>query len=219
MAPPHLTDDDEFQATCFVVIDFEATTPTGHRPEPVDVAALALRLHAGQLVETSRFTGLMHPPQHAPLTRFDTEQTGITAAMLAGQPDAATVLADLDARLDHPPYLLVAHNAPTEAGILYDYRTHCPRLAGTDFLDTVRLARHAYPELSSHRLDVLIHHLGLAWPADRHRAMPDVEITAEVFRRIIEHGASSGRWRSLRQLRADGGYPAKGGKPEQQALF
>lgn len=161
----------------------------------------------------------MHPPQHAPLTRFDTEQTGITPAMLAGQPDATTVLAKLDARLDQPPYLLVAHNAPTEAGILYDYRTHCPRLASTDFLDTVRLARHAYPDLPSHRLDVLIHHLGIAWPADRHRAMPDVEVTAEVFRRVLEHGAASGRWRTLRQLRSDGGYPAKGGKPEQEALF
>ena len=219
MAPPHLTDDDEFRATCFVVIDFEATTPTGRRPEPIDVAALALRLRAGHLTETSRFTALIRPPTHAPVTRFDTEQTGITPGMLAGQPDAATVLAGLDTRLDTPPYLLVAHNAPTEAGILYDYRDHCSRLAATNFLDTVRLARVVYPDLPSHRLDVLIHHLGLTWPADRHRAMPDVEITAEVFRRVVEHGASTGRWHTLRQLRTDGGYPAKGGKPEQEALF
>jgi DNA polymerase III subunit epsilon len=219
LAPLTLTNDDEFLATCFVVIDFEATTPTGHRPEPIDVATLALRPQAGRLTETGRFTALMTPPEHAPLTRFDTEQTGITAAMLTGQPDAATVLARLDARLNEPPYLLVAHNAPTEAGILYDYRAACPRLAGTDFVDTVRLARVAYPDLPSHRLDVLIHHLGIAWPADRHRAMPDVEVTAEVFRRIVEHGASTGRWRTLRQLRADGGYAAKGGKPEQEALF
>lgn len=219
MAPPHLTDDNEFQATCFLVIDFEATTPTGHRPEPIDVAVLALRLRAGHLTETSRFTALIQPPAHAPLTRFDTEQTGITATMLAGQPDAATVLADLDARLDTGPYLLVAHNAPTEAGILHDYRAHCPRLALTDLLDTVRLARHTYPQLPSHRLDVLINHLGIPRPPDRHRAMPDVEITAEVFRRIVADAASSGRWHTLRQLRTHGGYPAKGGKPEQQALF
>jgi len=219
MASAHLTDDADFRSTCFVVIDFEATTPTGHRPEPVDVAALALRLQDGQLLETSRFTALMHPPAHAPLTRFDTEQTGITAEMLAGQPDAGTVLAALDARLDQPPYLLVAHNAPTEAGILYDYRAHCPRLAATDFLDTVRLARHIYPQLPSHRLDVLIHHLAIPWPADRHRAMPDVEITAEVFRRVVEEGVRSGRWRTLRQLREDGLYQAKGGRPEQEALF
>jgi DNA polymerase III alpha subunit (gram-positive type) len=219
VASDPLTDDPEYRSTCFVVIDFEGTTPAGRRPEPIDVAALALRLRDGRLVETSRFTALMSPPPHAPLTRFDTEQTGITPAMLTGQPDAATVLAALDALLDEPPYLLVAHNAPTEAGILYDYRTHCPRLATTDFLDTVRLARAAYPQLPSHRLDVLIHHLGLSWPADRHRAMPDVESTADVFRRIVKDGTADGRWRTMRQLREAGLFAAKSGKPEQQTLF
>lgn len=215
----HLTDDPDFQCTGFVVIDFEATTPTGRRPEPVEVAALALRLRDGALLETSRFAALIRPPKHAPLTRFDTEQTGITADMVADQPDAATVLAQLDTRLDDPPYLLVAHHAPTEAGILHDHRTACPQLATTDFLDTVRLARIAFPDLPSHRLDVLIHHLGLRTAAGRHRAMPDVELTAEVFRRVVDHGATTGRWRTLRQLRADGGYQAKAGRPEQQALF
>ncbi|MDQ7904691.1 3'-5' exonuclease [Phytohabitans sp. ZYX-F-186] len=215
----NLINDEEFQATCFVVIDFETTTPAGHRPEPIDVATLALRQQADQLVETGRFTALIRPPEHAPLTRLDTEQTGITPDMLRGQPDAATVLARLDTRLDEPPYLLVAHNAPTEVGILYDYRDACPRLAATDLLDTVRLARAIYPDLTSHRLDLLIHHLGIPWPTDRHRAMPDVEATAEVFRRILQHAATTSRWRTLRQLRADAGVDAKGGKPEQGALF
>lgn len=219
MAPPHLTDDADFRNTSFVVIDFETTTPTGHRPEPVEVAVLTLRLRGDRLLESDRFTALIRPPEHAPLTPFDTQQTGITAAMLAAQPDAATVLAELDARLDDPPYLLVAHNAPTEAGILHDYRTACPQLATTGFLDTVRLARIAYPDLPSHRLDELIHHLRLRRSAGRHRAMPDVELTAEVFRRITDHGAATGRWRTLRQLRTDGGYQAKSSRPEQQALF
>jgi hypothetical protein len=108
MAPPHLT-DEEHRPTGYRVIDFEAT-PTGHRPEPVNVAALALRVRDGQLAETSRLTALTRPPAPAPITRFATEQTGITAETLAGQPDAGTVLANLDARLDQPPYPLVAHN-------------------------------------------------------------------------------------------------------------
>ena len=33
--------DDESRATTFVVIDFEGTTPAGHRPEPIEVAAIA----------------------------------------------------------------------------------------------------------------------------------------------------------------------------------
>jgi DNA polymerase III epsilon subunit-like protein len=214
-----LTDDERYQATCFVVIDFEATTPTGHRPEPIDVAAIALRAADGHLQEVSRYTALMRPPQHAPVTPFDTEQTGITPAMVANQPTAADVLAKLDSRLTDPPYLLVAHNAPTEAGILYDYRESCPTLAAIDFLDTVRLARVIYPDLFSHRLDALINHLGIRRPPDRHRALPDVEITVEVFTRLIEVGARTSRWRTLRQIRDAGLFQAKGGRPEQEALF
>jgi len=125
----------------------------------------------------------MRPPAYAPLTHFNTGQTG------------------------------------TEAGILYDYRAHCPRLASTDFLDTVRLARVVYPDLRSHRLDALIHHLRIPRAADRHRALPDVMVTADVLRRMVEHGASTRRWRTLRDLRADGGYPAKASRPQQESLF
>jgi DNA polymerase III subunit epsilon len=214
-----LMDDGRFGRTCFVVIDFEATTPAGHRPEPIDVAAVALRATGGGLREVSRFAGLIRPPGHAPVTPFDTEQTGITVAMVAERPAAAEVLAQLDSRLTEPPYLLVAHNAPTEAGILYDYRLHCPTLATIDFLDTVRLARAVFPDLYSHRLDVLINHLGIRRPIDRHRAMPDVEITVAVFSRILAEGASTGRWRTLRQVREDGLYGARAGRPEQEALF
>jgi DNA polymerase III epsilon subunit-like protein len=219
MGPTSLIGDERYQATRFIVIDFEATTPTGHRPEPIDVAAITLHPTGGQLSEVDRFTALMRPPGHAPVTAFDTEQTGITAAMLTHQPPAGVVLAQLDSRLTEPPYLLVAHHAPTEAGILHDYRQHCPTLARIDFLDTVRLARVLYPDLFSHRLDALINHLGLRRPADRHRALPDVEVTAEVFGRLIADGADRGRWRTLRQLRDDGLYEAKAGKPDQQSLF
>jgi DNA polymerase III subunit epsilon len=219
MGATSLIDDERYQATCFIVIDFEATTPTGSRPEPIDIAAIALRVAGGELREVHRFAALMRPPAHAPVTPLDTAQTGITPAMVADQPTAGQVLAQLDSRLTEPPYLLVAHNAPTEAGILYDHRKQCPTLAAIDFLDTVRLARIVYPDLPSHRLDVLINHLRIPRPADRHRALPDVEITVKVFTRLITEGARSGRWRTLRQIREDGLYQAKGSQPEQEALF
>lgn len=214
-----LTSDDEFRATTFVVIDFESTTPAGHRPEPIDVATIHLRVRDGRLVETGCFAALMRPPEHAPVTRFDTEQTGITPQMVACQPPAGEVLAALDFELTQPPYLLVAHNAPTEAGILHDYRDHCPRLAHTDFLDTVRLARAAYPELPSHRLDVLMAHLQIPRPINRHRALPDTTITARLFTRLLADGASTQKWSTLRQLRQIGGYRARAGLPRQEALF
>jgi hypothetical protein len=66
-----------------------------------------------------------------PLTAFDTRQTGSTPAVLAGRPPADVVLAGLDAPLTSPPYVTVAHHAPTEAGILRHYAYACPALAAS----------------------------------------------------------------------------------------
>jgi DNA polymerase-3 subunit epsilon len=41
MPAPALATDAAFTKTVMLVIDFEATTPAGHRPQPVEVAALA----------------------------------------------------------------------------------------------------------------------------------------------------------------------------------
>jgi DNA polymerase-3 subunit epsilon len=57
-----LTQDPDFRATTFVVIDFETTTPTGARPEPIDVAALWLHAPDGILARTGRrFQALIRP--------------------------------------------------------------------------------------------------------------------------------------------------------------
>jgi DNA polymerase-3 subunit epsilon len=214
-----LTGDPDFAATTYVVIDFETTTPAGYRPEPIEVAALALQARGGRLVEVLRWQALMRPPTHAPVNAFDASQTGITPQMVASRPLAAVILAELDALLDAPPYRLVAHHAPTEGGILYDYRACCPRLAATALLDTVRLARVVFPDLPSHSLDVLLDHVGIGWPAGRHRAMPDVEVTAELFRRLIDTGSSAGLWRCLADLTTAAGIKAKAAQPCQDALF
>jgi DNA polymerase III epsilon subunit-like protein len=179
-----------------------------------------MRLRGTNWAEVGRFTALMRPPPHAPVTAFDTTQTGITAAMVADAPPAAQVLAHLDAQLaDDTPYLLVAHNAQTEAGIIFDYRHACPRLAHTDLLDTVRLARAVYPDLGSHTLDMLINHLAIARPADRHRALPDVEVTVAVFCRLLAHAARDRLWRTLADVCKAGGVTAKANRPQQAGLF
>lgn len=199
-----------------VVIDFEYTTPTGAAPEPIEVALQALRVGEGRVEPASRWEALMRPPNHAALTAFDSHQTGITGAMLAEQPAAATVLAELDRHFSAGAYVLVAHNAPAEARILYDYREHCPNLARIDLIDTVRMARDLYPALPRHSLDDLLIHLKIPARHNRHRAMPDVQATVELFTRLL---ADNTRWSDLRQLRAVAGCTAKATQPEQGALF
>jgi DNA polymerase III epsilon subunit-like protein len=201
-------------------INFETTTPKGYRPEPIEVAVISLNFQAGQLTKTARFTELMQPPLHAPVTPFDIDQTGITPAMVADKPPAAQVLAKLDASLTAPgPALLVAHHAPVEAGAIHDYREHCPNLAVTHLLDTVKMAKVVHPDLPSHGLDSLMIALGIPRPADRHRAMADVGVTVDLFQRLLVAGEKAGCWHSLREVRKLAGLTPKAAMPQQEALF
>lgn len=144
-----------------------------------------------------------------PVTAFETRQTGITAAMLARAAGPQQVMAALDALLDAPPYRLVAHGAGTEATLIAHQAAHCPALAATPLLDTVRLARAVYPELSSHGLDALMRYLRIPVPVNRHRAMPDVRVTIQVLRHILAENATAGRWAGLHAMDLVAGLPPK----------
>jgi DNA polymerase-3 subunit epsilon len=218
--------DPAFLAATYVVIDFESLTPAGRSPEPIEVAAIAGRFTADlRWAETGRFESLICPPDDVPVTPMDRAQTGITAADLAGQRPACEVMAALDARLASPPCRLVAHSAITEATLIAGQRQHCPALAATSLLCTVRLARRAFPELGNHRLDTVARFLGLTIPPDRHRAMPDAELTVKVLRSALAAGSERQLWSTLRELDAAAGVaprpaaPPPGQRHEQAALF
>ncbi|MDW4916275.1 3'-5' exonuclease [Streptomyces californicus] len=207
----------------FVVIDFEGLTPAGRPAEPIEVAALALRTRESRLVEVGRYEALMRPPADVPVTARDVQLKGITQRMLDSAASAAEVMARLDARLAAPPYRLVAHHASTEAGIIARQAAHCPVLASTPLLDTLRLARVVLPGLRSYGLDSLLRYFGIPTPAGRHRAMPDVEVTSEVLRRLLADGVAAARWGTLLELDIAGGLrparPPTAPGAEQVPLF
>jgi len=207
---------DDLSAFTPVVIDFEYTTPTGAQPEPIEVAVQSLQVRDGRLERSAAWEALMRLPLNAELASFDTNQTGITLGMFTDRPPAAVVLAELDCQFVAGPDVLVAHNASAEARILYSFREHCPRLSPIDLLDTMRLAKDLYPALPRHTLDELLAHLKIPMPRNRHRAMPDVQATVEVFIHLIRGGIG---WPDLRHLRAIAGHRAKAAQPEQGSLF
>ncbi|GGV08102.1 hypothetical protein GCM10010275_55370 [Streptomyces litmocidini] len=218
-----LVNDPRFAAMTFLVVDFEGLTPAGRPAEPIEVAALALRPVGDRLVEVGRFEELMRPPADVPVTARDVQLKGITQQMLSTVRPAAEVLARLDARLTAPPYRLVAHHASTEAGIISRQAAHGPVLAATPLLDTLRLAKTVVPSLGSYGLDHLLAFYGIPQPAGRHRAMPDVEVTAQVLARLLEEECAGGRWRTLLELDAAAGLqpkrPPADTEAEQSALF
>ncbi|NUS88969.1 MAG: 3'-5' exonuclease, partial [Streptomyces sp.] len=108
-------------------------------------------------------------------------------------------------------------------GIIARQAEHCPVLAATPLLDTLRLAKAVVPGLGSYGLDSLLGHYGIPKPAGRHRAMPDVEVTAQVLNRLVDYGYAAGRWNTLLELDMAAGLqptrPAPAPDAEQGALF
>jgi hypothetical protein len=49
--------------------------------------------------------------------------------------------------------------------------------------------------------------------------MPDVEVTAAAFSRILADGATTDRWHRLADLRRIGGYQPKASRLMQESLF
>ncbi|WP_328604517.1 3'-5' exonuclease [Amycolatopsis sp. NBC_00345] len=209
--------------TRFVVIDFEGLTPVGRAPVPVEVAAVTVVCRGdGTLEELGQFGSLMKPPAGVAVTAFD-QAAGITRALLATAPPAREVMAALDRHVHDPAEAagaevrLVAQNAPTERTMLHGQRDHCPRLAGTPLLDTLRLARASLPELTAHGLSELARYFGVTIPPDRHRALADVELTIAVLRELLTRGP----WETLLDLERTAALQPKRVEPagEQTGLF
>ncbi|MGQ4402659.1 exonuclease domain-containing protein [Streptomyces hayashii] len=176
-----LMDDPRFAGTTLLVIDFEGLTPIGRPAEPVEVAAPALRPMDGRLVEVGRFEELMRPPADVPLTVMDVQLSRASPSSCCPHQRQRRVVAQLKARLTTPPYRPVAHHASTEVGITARQAEHCPVLAATPLLDTLRLAKAVVPGIGAYGLDSPLDHYGIPKPAGRHRATPDVEVTAQVL--------------------------------------
>jgi DNA polymerase III subunit epsilon len=215
-----LTEDPAFLATTFVVIDFETTTPAGYPAQPIEVAALALRYQDGAWKTAGRSASLIRPPAFAPVTPADTAQTGLTPEHLRQAPSPADALGALDRRFTAGNrYLLVAQHAATEANVIDNQREHCPALARVDFLDTIPFAKHLIPGLPNYKLDTLLAHFSIEQPADRHRARADVDVTAQVFFRLISAADENARLSDLASLVRIAGRTARCNMPVQGGLF
>ncbi len=83
--------------------------------------------------------------------------------------------------------LLVAHNADFDLSFL-----ECEKELCWGYVDippclcTMRLSRALYPKEFRHNLDVIANRFGLTFPQDRHRALPDVILTAQALLRMIQ---------------------------------
>lgn len=185
----------------YCVIDTETTGRSPQWDHIIEVAAV--KISDGQ--EVGRFSSLIQPPSMPGGTYVDDfieALTGITDEMLAGAPFAPDVLEEFATFVEDAP--VVGHCVSFDIDFLYDsFDRYLDRPFSNDYIDTLRLARKLHPEMSHHRLADLVRLFDVAHN-DAHRAMGDVEVTAECFARLkaeaLERYGSEGEFQKAFQL-------------------
>jgi ATP-dependent DNA helicase DinG len=153
-------------------LDVETTGIDPHRDRIIEIAVMIAR--GPDVIE--RYSSFVDPGR--PLPRDTTLLTGIDEEMLAGAPPIGTVVREVAALLG--PRDVVAHHASFDRTFVSDAAAR----AGVDlpcrWLDSLELARIAFPRLRSHRLRDLAEAFGI--DETFHRAAGDVEAMFHIWR-------------------------------------
>lgn len=114
---------------------------------------------------------------------FNTRIHGICAEHVVGQPDFGMVHAIVDSHL--AGRTTVAHSYFDKGALTAACRVHGRPAIETRWLDSVRVAKRAWPQLASHRLNVLSRYLGIVHK--HHDALSDARAAGMVIVRAIDH--------------------------------
>ncbi len=174
----------------YVAFDLEATyhPAVGHH-EIIEFGAH--RLEPKSLEIVASFEQLVCPS--SPISWPIRRKTGITDEMVRGAPRIAQVWNRLATFVKNAT--LVGHQAALDISILSrEAEHHSLAQLANPVLDTLRLARRLYPSEMSYALRHLQVRLGLEGTST-HRAAADAEVTAYLFKHLVEtlereHGIS-----------------------------
>lgn len=161
----------------YVVLDLETTGLSAKTEQIIEIGMI--RVVAG--AEVDRFSALVDPQK--PISPHITRLTGITNADVQGAPLFADLAAQVAAFIGDLP--VVGHNVVFDLSFLVPALDRCGIHTSFTYLDTLLLARKAFPTLPDHKLDTLITTLGLG-KAQTHRALDDVYCTHALFQQICQ---------------------------------
>ncbi|MEH6973468.1 MULTISPECIES: ATP-dependent DNA helicase DinG [unclassified Bacillus (in: firmicutes)] len=163
----------------YVVIDVETT---GNSPKKGDkiIQIAAVVIENGQITE--RFSKYVNPNQ--PIPAFIEQLTGITNEMVENEEPFSAIAGDIFELLNESCF--IAHNIHFDLGFV----KHELKEAGyggleCNVLDTVELARIAYPRFDGYKLTELSEELKLKHE-NPHRADSDAEVTAMIFLHMMD---------------------------------
>ena len=162
------------------VIDFETTGLSPAMGDRATEVAIVL-VEGGRVVD--RFQSLLNAGVSIPA--FITGLTGISNAMVAAAPDAATVMAAASRFVGSAP--MVAHNASFDRRFWAAELARVgaePAAAAQPFACTMLVSRRLYPQAPSHKLGVLVDYHQLPRAGRAHRALADAEMAAALLAQI-----------------------------------
>lgn len=151
---------------------------------------------------------------------FNTRIHGIAAEHVVGQPCFAEVHGVVRGHLGGR--ITVAHSYFDKGALAAACRVHDRPEVDATWLDSVRVAKRAWPELASHKLNIVSRHLGI--PLKHHDALSDARAAGMIVVKAIEHtGIPLAEWLAppLRQRAAPAPPPAPAGplKGERVAIL
>ena len=169
----------------FVSVDVE--TACGRVSSICQIGIVGFR--NGEIV--SEYETLIDPRDHFSI--FNTRIHGITADHVAGKPCFGDLHEIIDGHL--AGRVTVAHSYFDKGALTAACRVHDRSMIEATWLDSVGVAKRAWPELSSHRLNIVSNHLGIR--LKHHDALSDARAAGLIVLRAIEEtGIPLGAWLS-----------------------
>lgn len=161
----------------YVVLDIETTGLSPKTNSIIEIAAV--KYQSGIQVDT--FESLVFTDDVLPL---DIQSlTGISPEELSEAPTLDQVIPGFASFISGLP--LVAHNSSFDLGFLRVAFSKCGLSLDNEEIDTLKLARKAFPALTNHTLFALKEYLSIHVDAS-HRALPDALATGELYIRCTE---------------------------------
>ncbi|MDP7069180.1 MAG: 3'-5' exonuclease [Candidatus Peribacteraceae bacterium] len=168
----------------FTVFDVETTGLDPRRGDKI-IEIAGVRVEEGAIVEDNVFVELVNPERSIPW-----EAARINNISDDDVASAPTIDQILPKFLEFAKgSLLVAHNCSFDMGFLAVEKDLCwGYIDIPECICTMRLSQSLYPHEFRHNLDVISTRFDLKIEGERHRALPDVIMTAQALLRMIEEG-------------------------------
>jgi DNA polymerase III subunit epsilon len=189
-----MNDSTTISETTITVLDYESTgSVRGYPNEPWQIGMVALI--GGRVAADTQFESLLRVDPNRPFNPHAPGRHALLRREIAEAPAMLELWPDLQPRLMGRP--LCAHNVATEKKFT---REAAPMHRFGPWMDTLKVARKAWPGLSSYALSDLIAALGLTSAIDTlcpgrsaHDALYDAVASAMLLQYLLEQPS----WRSV----------------------